>query len=73
LKPAIGRESGERALRTIQLIGQRPKAMPSVAVATVMPNGMPQTTQASKAAVSIAARAHSQAGRRRIASMTNRT
>ncbi|GAC1687623.1 MAG: hypothetical protein PVS2B1_08540 [Candidatus Dormibacteraceae bacterium] len=61
------------AFKTIQLIGHRPNAMPSVAVAKVMPNGMPHTTQASKAAVSIAASAHSHAGRRRMASMTNRT
>src|SRR5258708_38510954 len=61
------------AFKTIQLIGHRPNAMPSVAVANVMPKGMPQTAQESNAAVSIAARAHSQAGRRRMASMTKRT
>ena len=61
------------ALRTIQLIGQRPKAMPSVAVPKVMPKGMPQTSQASTNAVSIAEMAQIHAGRRRTASMTNNT
>ena len=60
------------ALSTIQLIGHKPLAMPSVVAETSSPNGMPQTTAASSAAESIAVSADSQAGRRSTASMTNR-
>jgi hypothetical protein len=61
------------AFRTIQLIGHRPNAMPSVAVPMETPKGMPQISQARTNAVAIAARAHSHAGSLRMASMTNRT
>ena len=61
------------ALRTIQLIGHRPKAMPSVAAPAVMPMGMPQTNQPRAAAVSIDVMAQIHAGRRSTASITNRT
>ena len=61
------------ALRTIQLIGQRPNAMPSVAVPMVTPNGMPQTSQPRMKAVSMAARAQIHAGSLRTASVTNKT
>ncbi len=61
------------ALSTIQLIGQRPNAMPSVAVPTVTPKGIPHTSQERTKAVSMAATAQIQAGRRRTASMMNST
>ena len=61
------------ALSTIQLMGQRPNAMPSVAVPTEMPNGMPQISQPRTNAVSIAASAQSHAGRRSTARATKRT
>ena len=61
------------ALRTIQLIGQRPNAMPSVAVPNVTPKGMPHTSQARMKAVSIEEIAQIQAGRRRTASMMKST
>ena len=61
------------ALSTIQLMGQRPNAMPSVAVPRVTPNGIPQTIQARANAVSIAAKAQIHAGSRKTASVTKST
>ena len=61
------------AFKTIQLMGHRPKAMPSVAAPALVPRGMPQTSQARTKAVAAEASAHSQAGRRRTASITKRT
>ena len=60
------------ALSTIQLIGHRPLAIPSVVAETSSPTGMPQTSAASTAAESIATSADSQAGRRMTASMMKR-
>ena len=60
------------AFRTIQLIGHNPLAMPSVVAERSSPSGMRQTSAARMAAESIAASADSQAGWRRIASMTNK-
>jgi hypothetical protein len=63
----------ESALRTTQLIGHSPKAMPSVVADISRPTDMPQPTAASRAAVSMAVNAVSQAGRRQTASIRNRT
>ena len=61
------------AFSTIQLIGQSPNAMPSVAVPTVTPKGIPHTSHPSTKAVSIAVMAQIHAGRRSTASITNNT
>ena len=61
------------AFSTIQLIGHRPKAKPSVAAPAAIEKGMPQTSHPRMNAARTAASAQSQAGRRRTASMTNRT
>ena len=60
------------ALSTIQLIGHNPLAMPSVVAEMSSPSGMRHTNAARIAAESMAVRADSQAGRRRIASITNK-
>ena len=69
---AIVRLWKKTALRTIQLIGHNPLAMPSVVAETSSPRGMPQTSAASTAAESIAVRAEIQAGSRSTASITNK-
>ena len=61
------------ALRTIQLIGHRPKAMPSVAAPTLIPKSIPQTSQPRTNAVSMAARAQIHAGSRSTARRMKRT
>ena len=60
------------ALSTIQLIGHKPFAMPSVVAETSSPSGIPQTRAASTAAESIAVSAEIQAGRRSTASRMKR-
>ena len=61
------------ALSTIQLIGHKPFAMPSVLAERSSPSGIPQTRAASSAAESIAVSAEIHAGRRSTASMMNKT
>ena len=69
---AIVRLWKKTALSTIQLIGHRPNAMPSVVAEIVRCAGMPQTANATTAAESMAVTADSQAGSRNTASMMKR-
>ena len=69
---AIVRLWKKTALSTIQLMGHKPLAMPSVVAEASSPTGIPQTRAASTAAESIAVSAEIHAGRRSTASMMKR-